>query len=73
MGALRVPRARAEASRTARDGRSSRTRSVGSSCGPGLALAAGTADSRTTFSTLTTRAERDSSEASLRARAQPRE
>eukprot|EP00969_Alexandrium_andersonii_P327746 14483257-Alexandrium_andersonii.AAC.1 len=62
MGALRAPRARAEVSRTAQDGRSSRTRSVGSSCDPGLALVAGTADSHTTFSTLTTRAERDSPE-----------
>eukprot|EP00969_Alexandrium_andersonii_P149962 6631542-Alexandrium_andersonii.AAC.1 len=73
MGALKVPRARAEASRTARDGCSSRTRSVGSFCGPGPARVAGTADSRATFSTLTIRAECDSPEASLGARAQPRE
>eukprot|EP00969_Alexandrium_andersonii_P267767 11832867-Alexandrium_andersonii.AAC.1 len=62
MGALRVPRARAEVSRTARDGYSSRTRSGGSSCGPGPARVAGAADTRATFSTLTTRAECDSPE-----------
>eukprot|EP00969_Alexandrium_andersonii_P170760 7549181-Alexandrium_andersonii.AAC.1 len=66
-------RARAEASRTARDECNSRTGSAGSFCGPEPDRVVGTADSCMTFRTLTTRAERGSPEALRRARAQPRE